>query len=79
MEFYAVIDTNVLLSALLSKSEDSATVKVLDAVFDGKIIPLYHQDIFSRNTPSQIFLSMINFLKLLECPQILISWGFVDF
>lgn len=45
MEYYAVIDTNVLLSALLSKNEDSATVKVLDAVFEGKIIPLYHQDI----------------------------------
>lgn len=45
MEIYAVIDTNVLLSALLSKNEDSATVKVLDAVFEGKIIPLYHQDI----------------------------------
>lgn len=48
MEYYAVIDTNVLLSALLSKKEDSATVKVLDAVFDGKIIPLYHQDILSE-------------------------------
>lgn len=34
MEYYAVIDTNVLLSALLSKNEDSATVKVLDAVFE---------------------------------------------
>lgn len=45
MEYYAVIDTNVLLSALLSKNEDSATVRVLDAVFEGKIIPLYHQDI----------------------------------
>ena len=45
MKYYAVIDTNVLLSALLSKSEDSATVKVLDAVFEGTIIPLYHQDI----------------------------------
>ncbi|MDE6760650.1 MAG: putative toxin-antitoxin system toxin component, PIN family [Lachnospiraceae bacterium] len=45
MEYYAVIDTNVLLSALLSKQEDSATVRVLDAVFEGKIIPLYHQDI----------------------------------
>lgn len=45
MEYYAVIDTNVLLSALLSKKEDSATVRVLDAVFEGKIIPLYHQDI----------------------------------
>lgn len=45
MEYYAVIDTNVLLSALLSKNEASATVKVLEAVFEGKIIPLYHQDI----------------------------------
>lgn len=45
MKYYAVIDTNVLLSALLSKNEDSATVRVLDAVFEGKIIPLYHMDI----------------------------------
>lgn len=45
MKYYAVIDTNVLLAALLSKNEDSATVKVLDAVFEGTIIPLYHQDI----------------------------------
>lgn len=48
MKYYAVIDTNVLLSALLSKKEDSATVKVLDAVFDGKITPLYHQDILAE-------------------------------
>ena len=48
MEYYAVIDTNVLLSALLSKSEDSATVKVLDAVFERRIIPLYHQDILTE-------------------------------
>ena len=43
MEYYAVIDTNVL-----SKSEDSATVKVLDAVFERRIIPLYHQDILTE-------------------------------
>ncbi len=48
MKYYAVIDTNVLLSALLSKKEESATVKVLDAVFDGKIIPLYHQEILAE-------------------------------
>lgn len=45
MEYYAVIDTNVLLSALLSKNKDSSTVMVLNAMFDGIIIPLYHQDI----------------------------------
>lgn len=48
MEYYAVIDTNVLLSALLSKNENSATVRVIDSVFEGKIIPLYHQDILSE-------------------------------
>lgn len=34
------IDTNVLRSALLSKNKASSTVKVLDAVFEGTIIPL---------------------------------------
>lgn len=48
MKYYAVVDTNVLISALLSKNEDSATVKVMDAVFDGRIIPLYHRDILAE-------------------------------
>lgn len=45
MECYAVIDTNVFVSALLSKNPESPTVKVLDAMLDGKIIPLYHEKI----------------------------------
>ena len=48
MTYYAVIDTNVFISALLSKQPDSATVQVLDAVIDGKIIPLYHEDILAE-------------------------------
>lgn len=48
MSYYAVIDTNVLISALLSKNEDSATVRVMDAVFDGRITPLYHPDILAE-------------------------------
>lgn len=48
MKYYAVIDTNVLVAALLSKNNDAATVKVLDAVFDGKIIPLYHPAILTE-------------------------------
>lgn len=48
MVYYAVIDTNVFISALLSKREDAATVRVLDAMFDGIIIPLYHQDILAE-------------------------------
>ena len=45
MIYYAVIDTNVFISALLSKRADAATVRVLEAMFDGKIVPMYHQDI----------------------------------
>ena len=48
MVYYAVIDTNVFISALLSKREDSATVRVLEAMFDGTIVPLYHNDILAE-------------------------------
>ena len=48
MVYYAVIDTNVFISALLSKRTDAATVQVLDAVFDGNIVPLYHTDILTE-------------------------------
>ena len=48
MVYYAVIDTNVFISALLSKRADAATVRVLDAMFDGKIVPLYHGDILAE-------------------------------
>lgn len=42
---YAVIDTNVFVSALLTKNRDSATVKVCYTISDGLITPLYHRDI----------------------------------
>ncbi len=35
MIYYAVIDTNVFISALLLKNSDVATVKVMRAIFDG--------------------------------------------
>lgn len=38
---YAVIDTNVLVSALLSGKDDTATVQVLGKVIIGEIIPIY--------------------------------------
>lgn len=37
MKCYAVIDTNVLVSALLSKDEKSATVQVLERVLNKEI------------------------------------------
>ena len=48
MVYYAVIDTNVFIAALLSKRADVATVRVLEAMFDGKIVPLYHNDILAE-------------------------------
>lgn len=38
---YAVIDTNVLVSALLSGKDDTATVQVFGKVITGEIIPVY--------------------------------------
>ena len=41
-------DTNVFISALLTRRIDSATVKVLEAVLIGKITPLYNNDIIAE-------------------------------
>ena len=38
---YAVLDTNVLVSALLSAKDDSATVQVLEKVISGEIVPVF--------------------------------------
>lgn len=45
---YAVIDTNVFVSALFTKNSASPTVKVFDAIFERKITPLYHQEILAE-------------------------------
>ena len=48
MKCCAVIDTNVLVAALLSKRDDSATVRVIRAMLSGEFIPLYHKDILAE-------------------------------
>ena len=45
---YAVIDTNVLVSALLSSYEDAATVQVVKHLFSGAFIPLYSDQIMAE-------------------------------
>ena len=40
MSVFAVIDTNVLVSALLSKHADAATVQIVDRLYRGEIVPL---------------------------------------
>ena len=48
MRVYAVIDTNVLVSALFSVHPDSATVIIRDKISDGTIVPLYNEEIFDE-------------------------------
>lgn len=48
MKCYAVVDTNVLVSALLSKNGDAATVRVFRAMLQGRFTPLYHRDILAE-------------------------------
>ena len=48
MRIYAVIDTNVIVSALLSRHHDSATVKILDYLYDRVIVPVYNNEIIEE-------------------------------
>jgi len=47
---YAVFDTNVLVSSLMSKREDSPTVVLLNYVVDGSIVLLYNDEILEEYT-----------------------------
>ncbi len=48
MNCYAVIDTNVLVSALLSDDQDAATVQVIDHLFFGDFIPIFSKEIWDE-------------------------------
>lgn len=48
MTCYAVIDTNVLVSALLSRQQDSATVLVIERLIKGDIIPVFSREIMNE-------------------------------
>ncbi len=45
MKYFAVFDTNVLVSAMITHHSDAATVKVLEQVVKGRIIPLFNDEI----------------------------------
>ena len=48
MKFYAVIDTNVFVSALLAKHEDSSTVTVVGKLFDSTVVPVFSKAILEE-------------------------------
>ena len=45
---YAVIDTNVLVSALITKNPEASTAKVVRLLLDNGFIPLYDADIIAE-------------------------------
>ena len=47
-KYYAVLDTNVLVSAILGASRMSIPTKVLKAVTEEKLVPLYNDEIIDE-------------------------------
>ena len=45
---YAVIDTNVFVSAFITHNPEAATSKVVGSLFGGKIKPLYNEEILAE-------------------------------
>ena len=41
MTFYAVIDTNVILSSILTANPLSPTIGIIEAVEENRLVPLY--------------------------------------
>ena len=57
MILYTVIDTNVLVSALLSGHKDATTVQVLAKLFSNEVIPLFNREILDEYNE---FLDILN-------------------
>lgn len=45
---YAVIDTNVIVASLKTRHHDSATVRVMDAVYSGQVTPIVNDEILAE-------------------------------
>ena len=45
---YAVIDTNVIVSAMLTRHSDAATAKILNAIIENEITTLYNDEIIQE-------------------------------
>lgn len=70
MKKYVVIDTNVLVSGLITGNEFSPTVKILKFIAEDKIIPVYSADILKEynevlhrekfRLPDEIIVGLLN-------------------
>lgn len=48
MKYLVIIDTNVLVSALLSSRKDSPVKIILNKIINGDLIPIYSKEIFEE-------------------------------
>lgn len=67
---YVVIDTNVLVSALINRNENSPTVQILCFLANGNIVPVYsdeilkeYNEVLRRDKFKLPEIVIINFLK----------------
>lgn len=65
---YAVIDTNVIVSAYITKNLLASTSKVWAAVLQGKIIPVYSDEIIDE------YIEVLH-RKKFDIPERLITWA----
>lgn len=65
---YVVIDTNVLVSAYITKNLNAATSRVWATVLQGKIIPVYSDEIIDEYTE-------VLHRKKFDIPEHLIKWA----
>ena len=48
MQYFVVVDTNIIVSALLSKHENASTVQVINALYDDKFTPIFNDEILAE-------------------------------
>jgi putative PIN family toxin of toxin-antitoxin system len=48
MKIYAVYDTNILVSAMISKRTDTSVVKALEVLLSNEVTPLYNDKIIAE-------------------------------
>ena len=48
MRIHAVIDTNVLVSSMLTKNKKAATARLVEVIIDNKVRPVYNKDILDE-------------------------------
>ena len=85
MRKYVVIDTNVLVSALITRNENSPTVRILRFLANGNIVPVYSEEIIREyndvlrrkkfKLPENIVINLLkdimdNGLKITELPEV---------